>query len=297
MPKIDTAPESDNRSAPSRSAGAGCPVFGLRFLAVLMGILVACVATATAADLVALPDGVYRPLFRSDFDLKEVPVAAFEIDKLPVTNGEYLEFVKARPRWRKSNVKRLFADENYLQNWTDDLEPGPLAPTNSPVTYVSWFAAKSYAQWTGKRLPTTAEWEYAAAASEDRPDATKDPKHLATILSWYSLPTPAVLPEIGQRPPNYFGVQDLHGLIWEWTSDFNTALVTGESRGDTGIERQLFCGAGSQGAPDRSNYAAFMRYGFRSSLKASYCVNNLGFRCARDLEETNGAEEIVISDQ
>ena len=61
------------------------------------------------------------------------------------------------------------------------------------------------------------------------------------------------------------------------------ALVTGDARGDTGLERQLFCGAGSLGASDRGNYAAFMRFGFRSSLRAGYTVHNLGFRCAKDM--------------
>jgi formylglycine-generating enzyme required for sulfatase activity len=75
----------------------------------------------------------------------------------------------------------------------------------------------------------------------------------------------------------------LHGLVWEWVADFNTAMVTGDARGDTGLDRQLFCGSGSQGARDVQNYPAFMRYAFRSSLKASYCVHNLGFRCAKDL--------------
>ncbi|HEU5123837.1 MAG TPA: formylglycine-generating enzyme family protein, partial [Verrucomicrobiae bacterium] len=59
--------------------------------------------------------------------------------------------------------------------------------------------------------------------------------------------------------------------------------VTGDVRNDTGLERQLFCGAGSVGAKDVRNFPAFMRYGFRSSLKANYCVHNLGFRCAKDL--------------
>jgi formylglycine-generating enzyme required for sulfatase activity len=52
----------------------------------------------------------------------------------------------------------------------------------APVTNVSWFAAKAYASWKGKRLPTVAEWEYAAAASVDKPDGASDPEFLALIV-------------------------------------------------------------------------------------------------------------------
>lgn len=232
-----------------------------------------------------IPTGVYTPLFRNPDEPKVIPVGSFLLDRFPVTNEEYLKFVAENPRWKRSQVKRIFADANYLKHWTNDLEPGDAAPTNAPVIYVSWFAAKSYASWADKRLPTVAEWEYVAAASETKAYATKDPEYLSEILNWYASPTPEVLSVVGENKPNFHGVHDLHGLIWEWTADFNTALVTGESRGDTGLDRQLFCGAGAQGATDRSDYAAFMRYGFRSSLKASYCINNLGFRCARDLDE------------
>jgi sulfatase modifying factor 1 len=63
-----------------------------------------------------------------------------------------------------------------------------------------------------------------------------------------------------------------------------------------GLDRQLFCGSGSEGAKDRANFPAFMPYGFRSSLQANYTVHNLGFRCAQnasasDLRSGTNAKE------
>jgi formylglycine-generating enzyme required for sulfatase activity len=75
---------------------------------------------------------------------------------------------------------------------------------------------------------------------------------------------------------------------WEWVENFNTALVTGESRGDTGLERSLFCGAGSIGSANPADYASFMRFAYRSSLKAVYTTKSLGFRCAAAVESTSG---------
>ena len=230
-----------------------------------------------------ISDGVYRPLFRAENDPKEVSVTAFCLDVYPVTNGDFLEFVRGNPRWRRSRVKRIFADESYLKSWADDFDPGTNAPGKAPVTFVSWFAAKAYAQWKNKRLPNVAEWEYAASASPTRPDGENDAEFKRQVLEWYSAPTSAQLPPVGSGRANFWGVHDLHGLAWEWVADFNTAMVTGDARGDTGLERDLFCGSGSQGVKDTANFPAFMRYGFRSSLKADYCVHNLGFRCAKDL--------------
>src|SRR6185437_13603389 len=111
-----------------------------------------------------------------------------------------------------------------------------------------WFAAKAYAQAKGKRLPTVAEWEHAALASPTRPDGDKDADFKRRVMEWYSTPAPANPARVGAAPANFWGIHDLHGLVWEWVIDFNTAMVTGDARGDTGLDRQLFCGAGSQGA-------------------------------------------------
>ena len=260
----------------------------LRILLLSVGLLINLAAEESChqipAGMVLIPAGEFAPLFRGEKDPAKIKVPAFYLDVLPVTNSDYLEFVRANPKWRRSAVKRIFAEEDYLKDWAADLDPGSAARSNAPVTYVSWFAAKAYAAWKGKRLPTTVEWECAASASPTRSDGENDPVFTRQIQQWYSTPSPLVIEAAGLHPATCFGVHDLHGLVWEWTSDFNTALVTGDARGDTGLDRQLFCGSGSAGANERNNFPAFMRYGFRSSLKANYTVHNLGFRCAKNFE-------------
>jgi formylglycine-generating enzyme len=176
----------------------------------------------------------------------------------------------------------LFADEGYLSHWMGDLELGTARP-GQPVTRVSWFAAKAYAAWKGKRLPTTDEWEYAARAGFTTMDGARDPEFRRAIAEWYATPSPETLPAAASGRANVLGIRGLHGLIWEWTSDFNSAMAGEEGRTGGSLERQLFCGSGAAGATDPGDYAAFMRFGLRSSLKGGFTIHNLGFRCAKDL--------------
>src|SRR5262245_58661881 len=108
-------------------------------LLLLAPLLALGVVRGAETDMVTIPDSIYRPLFRGEKDAKEVLVEAFQLNVRPVTNGEYLDFVKAHPQWRRSQVKRLFADERYLGHWVGDLEPGE-GRGGQPVTNVSWFA-------------------------------------------------------------------------------------------------------------------------------------------------------------
>jgi formylglycine-generating enzyme len=275
-----SAPPSAGKTSSSRT------LFNSLLVGVLMGSFPVAAdqqPKGTMTRMAAVPAGHYVPLFRSEKEPKDVAVKAFLLDVCPVSHSDFLAFVQANPKWRRSQVTRLFADEDYLKSWAGDLEIGTNVVTDAPVTYISWFAAKAFATWKGKRLPTTAEWEYAAGASPTRADGENDPEFMRQVRGWYATPALEKLPPSGRGRANCFGVHDLHGLIWEWVADFNTAMVTGDARGDAGLDRQLFCGSGSEGAKDRSNFPAFMRYGFRSSLKASYTVHNLGFRCARSI--------------
>lgn len=235
---------------------------------------------AGGAEMIRIPSGSYKPLLNKG---KSVLVPEFEIQDTAVTNEDFLQFLKKNSSWERGTVKKLFADSDYLSHWKNKNELGPLALAKAPVTLVSWYAANAYCESLGARLPTVDEWEYIAqfgpVGSEKAEKSDQEVK--AIILEWYSRTSPQVLPEVKTTFANKWKVWDVHGLIWEWSYDFNTTFVTGESRGDSALEKSMFCGSGSVGAADPSDYAAFMRFGFRSSLKANYTVGNLGFRCAK----------------
>lgn len=233
--------------------------------------------------MVSVEGGKYIPLYGGKN--KEVEVNNLLIDVYPVSSENFLAFVKQNKRWRKSQIKKLFADGNYLNNWKNDtILPSDVKP-NSPIANVSWYAANAYCECQGKRLATVDEWEFVAMANENVADARKIEEYNQYILDWYEKPK-TFNNEIGKTFKNYYGVYDLHGLVWEWTSDFNSILLTGESRSDVTTDKNLFCGSGSLNASDLMNYAAFIRYAFRGSVKANYAVKNLGFRCVKDTLNT-----------
>jgi formylglycine-generating enzyme required for sulfatase activity len=77
----------------------------------------------------------------------------------------------------------------------------------------------------------------------------------------------------------------MHGLVWEWVYDYGASLVAADSREKEGADSNRFCGTAGANAQRPSDYAAFMRIAFRSSLEAAYTTTRLGFRCAADLQE------------
>lgn len=247
-------------------------------------LAVTCPALGQPSGMATVKGGEYTPLYGAGTDGK-VTVSPFLLDTMPVTRAQYAGFVREHPKWRRSNVKRLFANESYLGQWVNDTTPSADL-RESPVTQVSWFAAREYCRCMGKRLPTLHEWEFAAMADESRVDARADSLFSREILRGYETAR-TYRRKAGTGTPNLWGIRDLHGLVWEWTEDFNAVIITGGSRTDKDTDKGLFCASGSVGASDLMDYAAFMRYAFRASVKADYCVLSLGFRCAADIPEQN----------
>jgi formylglycine-generating enzyme required for sulfatase activity len=227
--------------------------------------------------------GTYRPLYPPSPAESEVLVKAFALDRYPVTNGAFRLFVLAHPEWRRDRVAAVFADDGYLSHWASATELGPEVDERQPVVRVSWFAAKAYCTGRDARLPTEAEWELAASASRTRPDGRDDPAWREQILDWYSRPNQARLPVVGSTPANYWGIHDLHAVVWEWVLDFNASMLATDARSAGGADKLTFCGGGAVNATDKGDYPTFMRVAFRSSLRAAYTTHNLGFRCAADV--------------
>jgi len=202
------------------------------FLVMVLGMFPSAFGSNKGMTLV--PAGEFK--MPAQLDKKPRKVGAFYLDTKPVTNSEYLEFVKNNPEWQKSKVKKIFVDKNYLGSWNADLDFGSPEMARSPVVQVSWYAARAYCESQDKRLATVDEWEYVGQMP------FKDKKDLQTvILEWYGAKAPWPLPAVMSRAPNVLGIHDMHGLIWEWTEDFNSSMVTGESRADTALDRNLFC--------------------------------------------------------
>ena len=156
----------------------------------------------------------------TDARLGEQPVHtvhldAFYMDEYEVTNAQFKAFVDANPHWQKGEVEGRLHDGDYLATWEDNTYPPGKA--NHPVTYVSWFAALAYAEWAGKRLPTEAEWEYAARgglAGQKYPWGNTITPHNANYAEHVGDTTP-----VGQYADNGYGLYDMAGNVGEWCLD------------------------------------------------------------------------------
>ena len=231
-------------------------------------------ASACRTREVFVPAGVYVPFFKSGSGIKAVPVEPICLSETAVTHEEFLGFVRDHPNWRKSRIKKLFAEGSYLADWQDDLTPRPEV-LSQPVTFVSWFAAGAYCEAAGGRLPTVAEWErFAGGSTPTSKPGTAADRGAGQGATPFAFAMGRSAPELANTALAFPGV-------WEWTANFNSAMVSGRIGTSEGADSSQFCGDGIR-AVDPSNYGAFLRYSFRSSLRANFALKNLGFRCVRE---------------
>jgi iron(II)-dependent oxidoreductase len=263
------------------------------------------------ADMVRVPAGRYpigsdaHEPYDNEHPRHEVALAAFEIDRLPVSNGDYLRFMAdggyqrqdlwSADGWEWRFVFGIEAPEYWScegDRWTAS-RYGHRLPVDErlPVAHVSYFEAEAYARWAGKRLPTELEWEVAASWDPVAGRARRQP--------WGDEPWAGERANLDQQllsaaPVGAYaagasavGCEQLLGDVWEWTSSdflpypgFSAFPYAEYSEPFFGHGFKVLRG-GSWASRPRVARNTFRNWDSR--LKRQIFA---GFRCARDAESS-----------
>lgn len=236
-----------------------------------------------------------------------VEVAAFRLDRCPVSVSAFAAFVEATghittaERRGHSAVFAMSGGPVDLQDpaqwwrtapaasWRSALEQGAL---DHPVTHVSKSDAEAYARWRGARLPSEAEWEAAARLDHPRgpyawgeafaPEGRLMANVWTGAFPWhFAREGQPGTSAIGTYPPTGAGFFDLIGNVWEWTASPYQFAACGCGPADA--EGPLFAVKGGSFLC-AGEYCARYRPSARIGVTAELSTAHIGFRCARDAE-------------
>jgi formylglycine-generating enzyme required for sulfatase activity len=208
----------------------------------------------------------------------------FAISRLPVTVGQWREFVVAT-HWKSSGEV----------NW---VSPGFMQTDDHPVVGISWHDAQLYLRWlstrTGKRyrLPTEAEWEYACRAGTAtpfnvgdniRPDQANYDARFAWSGNERGVPRRGTT-AAGSYPANAWGLCDMHGNVWEWVQDvmhdsYEGAPVDGSAWEEGGDQNRRVLRGGSW-----LYHPRYLRSAVRNGFASRLSNDKVGFRIVREVE-------------
>jgi len=251
--------------------------------------------------------------------VRTVTLDPYHFDRYPVTNRQFAEFVNATGyRTEAERFGWSFVFAGHLKDggpaaeaipnldwWrrvdgADWCHPEPGAGIEGmelhPVTHVSWNDASAYADWAGKRLPTEAEWEYAARGGLEQKlypwgdELTPAGRHLCNI--WQGeFPTHDTAEDgyagtcpVDAFPPNGYGLYSVAGNVWEWCLDwfsphFHRVGTRVNPLGPPSGTAKVMKG-GSYLC--HASYCNRYRVAARTSNTPDSSTTNIGFRCVRD---------------
>ncbi|MDT5296344.1 MAG: hypothetical protein QOJ76_3224 [Acidobacteriota bacterium] len=225
-------------------------------------------------------------LFDGEVPRHAVTIDSYYIDRHEVTNAQFKRFIDRNPYWRPGRIPAKYHNGDYLKHWSGDTYPAGEA--ERPVVNVSWYAAAVFCRSEGKRLPTEAEWEYAARGGLDDKqfpwgDELPDKTRANFRASGLGAPAP-----VGSYPPNGYGLYDMAGNVWEYTAD-EWGPYPSEPQTNPLAGGNLFAGDGYPAVTGRrvirgGSWAGTplnLRVAYRDSHPAEGARDFVGFRCAK----------------
>ncbi len=207
-----------------------------------------------------------------------VTVPGFKMTKYEVTNAQYVEFINNRGS-NECSTFPCMSLHPYRWHESGGLWRVIRGHENHPVVQVTWYGAKAFCQAAGGRLPSEAEWEYAArAGTTTRYYCGDESICLPDVARWN---TGSTCP-VGQYDPNDFGLYDMLGGVWEWVEDCWHDDYDGAPTDGTVWDRQFYTTRVLRGGSYWSYSSRSLGASSRSRLFPYELDTDIGFRCARD---------------
>ena len=251
-------------------------------IAVTFGVALA--AETSLSDMVAIPAGPFTMGSNEgpedERPAREVTLRAYSIDRFPVTNAQYAEYLNTLGTARPSGVYD-FDDPDARIHRQGDRWIADAAYANHPVVEVPWNGAARYCAWRGKRLPTEAEWEKAARGTDARryPWGSELPdKNKAQYEGGYNATAAVDAHPAGASP---YGVREMAGNAWQWVSSVYRPYPY---RADDGREEQKPGPVRATRGGGHDSPAAEItttQRGRNLSRNPASGHHNVSFRCAR----------------
>lgn len=185
--------------------------------------------------LMGSPNGVGNS---NEHPIHQVTLSNYRMSKYEITNAQYAAFLNARGNQVTNGVRWYQGGsigEIQVVSGSWKVKQGK---ENHPVVHVTWYGAKAYAEWIGGRLPTEAEWEYAARGGKYSLGFFYSGSNNAGDVAWYDGNSKVngsyTSHPVGQKQPNELGLYDMSGNVWEWCSDWYGAYSGNAQTNPTG---------------------------------------------------------------